>query len=162
AGHLGELDGPGSLFPTHAGGFPVVVTLDADETLRAFFNVCRHRGATVATAPARRGTLQCPYHAWTYGLDGALRAAPPSDLEPCLAREEVGLAWVGVDRGGRFVFVTPDVDAAPLADALGDLPEVVAANGLDIGALEFRDRQSYELRVNWKIAVENYLECYHC
>ena len=55
AGHLGELDGPGSFFPTHAGGFPVVVTLDTDATLRAFFNVCRHRGATVAGAAASRG-----------------------------------------------------------------------------------------------------------
>jgi len=162
AGHLGELDGPGSFFPTHAGGFPVVVTLDTDATLRAFFNVCRHRGATVAGAAASRGTLQCPYHAWTYGLDGALRAAPRSDLEPCFERDELGLVPVSVDTWGPFVFVNPDPDAEPLAAALGDLPEVVAAHGLDVNALEYRERQSYELRANWKVAVENYLECYHC
>jgi carnitine monooxygenase subunit len=162
AGRVGELDGPGSFFPTHAAGLPVVVTLDRDETLRAFVNVCRHRGALVATGAARRGTLQCPYHAWTYGLDGALRAAPRSDLEPCFDRAALGLLPVSVDTWGPFVFVNADPDAEPLAAALGDLPEVVAAHGLDLDALAFHRRYAYELRANWKIAVENYLECYHC
>jgi phenylpropionate dioxygenase-like ring-hydroxylating dioxygenase large terminal subunit len=162
AGHLGELDGPGSLFPTHAGGVPVVVTLDRDGALRAFVNVCRHRGALVAAAPQRRGTLQCPYHAWTYGLDGALRAAPRSDLEPCFERDGLGLLPVAVDTWGPFLFVNPDPDAEPLAAALGDLPAVVAEHGLDIGALRHHRRVSYELRANWKVAIENYLECYHC
>jgi carnitine monooxygenase subunit len=162
AGHLGELAGPGSLFPTHAGGVPVVVTFAADETLRAFVNVCRHRGAIVASAPARRGTLQCPYHAWTYGLDGRLRAAPRSDLEPCFERDELGLVPVAVDTWGPFVFVNPDPDAEPLHAALGDLPAVVAEHGLDVDALRFHQRYPYELKANWKVAVENYLECYHC
>ena len=125
-------------------------------------NVCRHRGALVATASARRGTLQCPYHAWTYGLDGALRAAPRSDLEPCFDHDALGLLPVSVDTWGPFVFVNSDPDAGPLAAALGDLPEVVASHGLDVDALEYRRRYPYELRANWKIAVENYLECYHC
>jgi carnitine monooxygenase subunit len=162
AGHLGELDGPASFFPTRTGGLPVVVTRDADDELRAFVNVCRHRGALVATGPAKRGTLQCPYHAWTYGLDGALRAAPRSDLEPCFDKDALGLLPVSVDTWGPFVFVNSDPEAEPLAVALGDLPEVVAGHGLDVDALEFRRRYSYELNANWKIAVENYLECYHC
>jgi choline monooxygenase len=124
--------------------------------------VCRHRGALVATAPRRRGTLQCPYHAWTYGLDGALRAAPRSELEPCFDAGELGLRPVGVGTWGPFVFVNPDPDAEPLTAALGDLPEVVAAHGLDVGALRYHRRVSYELRANWKVALENYLECYHC
>jgi phenylpropionate dioxygenase-like ring-hydroxylating dioxygenase large terminal subunit len=122
AGHLAELGGPGSFFPAHAGGLPVVVTLDGDGALRAFVNVCRHRGAIVASAPARRGTLQCPYHVWTYGLDGALRAAPRGDLEPCFEREALGLAPVAVDTWGPFVFVCADPGAEPLPAALGDLP----------------------------------------
>jgi carnitine monooxygenase subunit len=162
AGHVGELAGPGSFFPTHAGGLPVVVTLDADGALRAFVNVCRHRGAVVASAPARRGTLQCPYHAWTYGLDGALRAAPRSDLEPCFERDSLGLRPVAVDTWGPFVFVNPDADAEPLTVALGDLPAVAAEHGLDVDGLVFHGRYPYELEANWKIAVENYLECYHC
>jgi phenylpropionate dioxygenase-like ring-hydroxylating dioxygenase large terminal subunit len=162
AGHLGELDGPGSFFPTHAGGAPVVVTLDSTGDLRAFVNVCRHRGALVATGPGRRGTLQCPYHAWSYGLDGALRAAPRSERDPCFERDEAGLAPVAVDTWGPFVFVNPDPDAGPLAAALGDLADVVAGHGLQIGGLRYHRRVRYELRANWKVAIENYLECYHC
>src|SRR4051812_22955603 len=158
AGHLGELDGPGSFFPTQAGGVPVVVTLDRDETLRAFVNVCRHRGALVAGAPPRRGTPQCPYHARTYGLDGAPRAAPRSDLEPCFDAGELGLRPVAVDTWGPFVFVNADADAGPLELALGDLPAVAADHGLEIGALRFHRRVRYELRANWKVAIENYLE----
>ena len=130
-----QLDGPGSFFPARAGGLPVVVTLDADGALRAFVNVCRHRGAIVASAPARRGTLHCPYHAWTYGLDGALRAAPRSDLEPCFERDALGLGPVAVDTWGPFVFVCADADAEPPDAALGDLPAVVAEYGLDVGGL---------------------------
>jgi phenylpropionate dioxygenase-like ring-hydroxylating dioxygenase large terminal subunit len=162
AGHTGQLDGPGTLFPSQAGGLPVIVTLDREGRLRAFLNVCRHRGTILVNEPQRRGTIQCPYHAWTYGLDGALRAAPRSKGEPGFEADELGLAPAQVDTWGPFVFVNPDLDSPPLWDALGDLPEVVAANGLDVDALRFHHRIEYELRANWKIAIENYLECYHC
>jgi choline monooxygenase len=162
AGHLGELDGPGSMFPSHVGGFPVVVVLDKEGELRAFFNVCRHRGTVLVNEPQRRGTIQCPYHAWTYGLDGGLRAAPRSKDEPGFEPEELGLVSVQVGTWGPFVFVNPDLDAPGLEAALGDLPEVVAENGLDVDSLRFHHRIGYEIQANWKIAIENYLECYHC
>ena len=162
AGHTGELDGPGSLFPTQAGGLPLVVTLDREGELGAFLNVCRHRGTILVDEPQRRGTIQCPYHAWTYGLDGALRAAPRSSDEPGFEPEGLGLVPVAVDTWGPFVFVNPDPDAPPLAEALGDLPAVVAAGGLDVDALRFHHRVRYDIEANWKIALENYLECYHC
>lgn len=157
AGRRAELTAPGSYVATHVGGLPVVLTRDRDDTLRAFGNVCRHRGAVVASGAGERGTLQCPYHAWTYGLDGRLRAAPRTEADPAL-----GLVPMAVGTWGPFVFVNPDADAPPLAAALGDLPEVVAAHGLDVGALRFHHRVEYEIRANWKIALENYLECYHC
>ena len=71
-----ELTAPGSFAAVHVAGSPVVLTRDRDDVVRAFANVCRHRGAVVASGAGERGTLQCPYHAWTYGLDGCLRAAP--------------------------------------------------------------------------------------
>ncbi|HTU32130.1 MAG TPA: aromatic ring-hydroxylating dioxygenase subunit alpha [Solirubrobacteraceae bacterium] len=162
AGHLGELQGPGSYFASETGPVPVVVTLDNDGVLRGFLNVCRHRGAIVATDARRRSTLQCPYHAWTYGLDGCLRAAPRSGEDPAFDADGLGLVPVSVGTWGPFVFANPDPAAAPLAEALGDLPEVVAAHGLDIEALRCDRRVRYEIRANWKIALENYLECYHC
>ena len=82
AGHTGELDGPGSFFPTQVGGLPVIVALDNDGRLRGYLNICRHRGTVLVDEPQKRGTIQCPYHAWTYGLDGSLRGAPRSKDEP--------------------------------------------------------------------------------
>jgi choline monooxygenase len=162
AGHSGELDGPGSVFPTEVGGLPVVVVLDREGVLRAFLNVCRHRGTVLVNEPERRTTIQCPYHAWTYGLDGSLRGAPRSKEEPDFEFEELGLVPVQVDTWGLFVFVNPDLDAPPLEAALGDLPAAVAENGLDVDSLRFHHRVRYEINANWKIAIENYLECYHC
>src|SRR5687767_10034340 len=158
AGHTGELDGPGSMFPTQVGGLPVVVVLDREGELRAFLNVCRHRGTVLVNEPQARGTIQCPYHAWTYGLDGALRGAPRSKDEPGFETEELGLVPVQVDTWGPFVFANPDPEAASLAEALCDLPAVVAENGFDVDALAFHTRVAYEIRANWKIAIENYLE----
>jgi phenylpropionate dioxygenase-like ring-hydroxylating dioxygenase large terminal subunit len=162
AGHLGELDGPGSYFPSATGPVPIVVTLDRDGTLRGFVNVCRHRGALVACGAERRGTLQCPYHAWTYDLDGRLRAAPRGGEDPALEPGEMGLVPVAVGTWGPFVFANPDPGAPPLHEALSELPAVVADHGLDVDALHHHRRVHYEIRANWKIALENYLECYHC
>ena len=162
AGRTAELTAPGSYLATQVGGLPVVVTRDRDDTLRAFANVCRHRGAIVAHGAGERGTLQCPYHAWTYGLDGGLRGAPRTKDDPGFATDGLGLVPMAAGSWGPFLFVNPEAEAAPLAEALGDLPEVVAAHGLDVDALVFHHRAEYEIRANWKIALENYLECYHC
>jgi phenylpropionate dioxygenase-like ring-hydroxylating dioxygenase large terminal subunit len=161
-GHLGELQGPGSYFASATGPVPIVITIDGDGALRGFVNVCRHRGAIVATDARKRGTIQCPYHAWTYALDGCLRAAPRGDLDRALDVSGLGLLPVSVGTWGPFVFANPDPQAEPLSTALADLPEVVAEHGLDVESLRFNRRVSYEIRANWKIAVENYLECYHC
>ncbi|HEY6396559.1 MAG TPA: aromatic ring-hydroxylating dioxygenase subunit alpha [Solirubrobacteraceae bacterium] len=161
-GHLGELQGPGSYFATHPGGVPVVITRDRDGALHGFLNVCRHRGTVVARGAQKRGTLQCPYHAWTYDLDGALRAAPRSSRDPSFDARELCLRPVAIATWGPFVFANPDPDCESFAEALGDLPAIVAEGGLDVEQLSFHSRVSYELRANWKIAIENYLECYHC
>jgi phenylpropionate dioxygenase-like ring-hydroxylating dioxygenase large terminal subunit len=160
-GHTGQVDEDGSYFAAAAGQIPVVVTRAREGELRAFANVCRHRGHVVASGGGRRETLQCPYHAWTYGLDGTLRAAPRSDREPGFDFTQLGLRPVQVDTWGPFVFVNPDDDAAPLADALGDVPARLAEI-IDVDALHFRFRTEFELEANWKIACENFLECYHC
>jgi len=164
AGHTGQLPanrGAG-FFAAHAGRTPVVVTRDGDGELRAFLNVCRHRGFPVAEGEGRRETLQCPYHAWTYGLDGGLRAAPRSDEEDVFPREELGLVPVAVGTWGPFVFVNATRDAEPLVDALGSMPAQVAELGLDVDRLVHHSHWETELDANWKIVCENFLECYHC
>jgi phenylpropionate dioxygenase-like ring-hydroxylating dioxygenase large terminal subunit len=160
-GHSTEIAEEGSFFASTAGEIPVVVTRAPDGELRAFLNVCRHRGHIVANGAGKRASLQCPYHAWTYGLDGNLRAAPRSDREPGFDADDLGLVQIHVDTWGSFVFVNPDSDAAPLAQALGDVPAQLAEI-IDVDALEFRVRSEFEVETNWKISCENFLECYHC
>ena len=162
AGHSGDLAEPGSYFTARVGAVPLVVVRDRDGELRAFVNVCRHRGSEVMSGVGRCSTLQCPYHAWTYGLDGRLRAAPRSEADPDFDHDALALRAAQVDAWGPFIFVNADAAAAPLADALGPLPEIVERAGLDVDGLEFHSRGAYSLETNWKVAVENYLECYHC
>jgi carnitine monooxygenase subunit len=161
-GHLGQLPQPGTFFTSDCGRTPVVVTLARDGELRAFVNVCRHRGFPVARGQGRRETLQCPYHAWTYGLDGRLRAAPRSEEEPHFPQDELGLAPAAVGTWGPFVFANTGPDPEPLSDALGSMPAQVAELGLDVDALVHHTRWETELEANWKIVCENFLECYHC
>ena len=160
-GHTGQLAVPGYLATT-VGRTPVVVTRDRDGVLRAFVNVCRHRGFTVADGEGSRETLQCPYHAWTYELDGRLRKAPRSEEEPDFPQDELGLVPVAVDTWGPFLFANAGPSAEPLADALGSLPAQVAELGLDVDSLVHHSRWEAEVEANWKIVSENFLECYHC
>ena len=160
-GHTGQLTDDGSYFASTAGQIPVVVTRARDGQLRAFLNVCRHRGHVVASGEGKRNALQCPYHAWTYDLDGRLRAAPRSDREPGFEPGELGLMSIQVDTWGPLVFVNPDNDAPTLGEALGEVPAQLAEI-LDVNALQFRFRAESELETNWKISCENFLECYHC
>ncbi|HEV8250227.1 MAG TPA: aromatic ring-hydroxylating dioxygenase subunit alpha [Gaiellaceae bacterium] len=157
AGHTGLVPEPGFYAATLAGHVPVVLVRDGGGTLRAFLNVCRHRGHPVAAGAGSRETLQCRYHGWTYGLDGSLRAAPRSGREPGFELDGIALRPVSVDTWGPLVFVNPSLEPPPLREALGRLPETVPLDGL-----EFRFRDEFEVAANWKVVCENYLECYHC
>jgi len=156
-GHAGQVAEAGDFFTARAGRIPVVVTRADDDEARAFVNVCRHRGSTVAEGAGNRKTLQCPYHAWTYGLDGRLRTAPRADFD--LA--ELQLVPVRLESWGPFLFVNPDEDAPPLAETLAELPAQVAEI-LDVDTLQFHHRAEWSVDANWKLVCENFLECYHC
>jgi len=152
---------PRSYVAARAGDVPVVVLRDDEGKLRGFVNVCRHRGHEVVSGAGSRAVLQCPYHAWTYGLDGLLRTAPRADREPGFSTDGLGLLPVAVDTWGPWVFANPDPEAAPLAEHLGELPGLVAGAGLDLGTLRFRERAEWTVEANWKIVADNYLEGYH-
>jgi choline monooxygenase len=138
-----------------------VVTRDLSGELRAFVNVCRHRGAVLLEGCGTRSTIQCQYHAWTYDLDGSLRNAPRSEREPGFEKADWSLLPASVDTWGPFLFVNPDPDAAPLAEHLGGLPALLERD-LDLDGLVFHSRVEFASNANWKIVVENFLECYHC
>jgi choline monooxygenase len=160
-GHTGRLAEGASFFASRAAHVPVVVTRARDGELRAFLNVCRHRGFAVADGAGERETLQCAYHAWTYGLDGSLRTAPRSEREPDFDPAELSLRPLRLETWGPFLFVNPQLDAAPLAEALGPVPALIAEL-LDVGELRFHHRVDWEVAANWKVVCENFLECYHC
>jgi len=162
AGVADRVAEPGQYMTCHAGLVPVVVVRDEDMNLNAFVNICRHRATEVARGHGQRMTLQCPYHAWTYGLNGCLRHAPRSEREPGFNMDDYGLLPVGVAEWGPFVFVNRNLDAPPLEAYLGRLPQILADAGIDFDRLRYHDRSEWEVAANWKAVVENYLECYHC
>jgi choline monooxygenase len=162
AGRADQMQEPGSFFASRAGHIPVAVLRDRSGELKGFVNVCRHRGHPVVSGEGRRETLQCPYHAWTYDLDGSLRRAPRAEREDGFDPSGLSLLPVSVDTWGPFVFVNPDPDAGPLVNTLGALPDVVAESGVDLGDLRFHSHHEWEIKSNWKVAIENFLECYHC
>jgi len=160
-GRADEVAEPGSFLATDAGGVPILVTRDKAGELRAFVNVCRHRGAVLTEGSGKRATIQCHYHAWTYDLDGTLRTAPRSEREPDFDCAEWSLLPASVGVWGPFLFVNPDPAAGSLAEHLGDLPALLARD-IDVDALVFHSRVEFGADANWKIVVENFLECYHC
>jgi phenylpropionate dioxygenase-like ring-hydroxylating dioxygenase large terminal subunit len=157
-GHTGQLARPGDYFTTSVGRTPLVVTRAEDGELRALVNVCRHRGSVVAEGSGNRQTLQCPYHAWTYGLDGALRAAPRAEFD----LSEISLLPARLEACGPFLFANVDAAAAPLEEVLGEVPAQLADCGVDVDALVFHHRAEWTVEANWKVVCENFLECYHC
>jgi phenylpropionate dioxygenase-like ring-hydroxylating dioxygenase large terminal subunit len=161
AGRAERVAEPGSFLATDAGGIPILVTRDSAGELRGFLNVCRHRGAVLAEGCGTRSTVQCRYHAWTYDLDGSLRNAPRADREADFDKSALSLLAASVGTWGPFLFVNPQDDAAPLADHLGELPEILARE-IDVDTLVFHSRVEFGADANWKIVVENFLECYHC
>lgn len=153
---------PGTYYPAQVAGLPIMVVTDAGGDVRAFYNVCRHRGSIICEAPTTRDVIQCPYHAWTYELNGSLKNAPRSDREADFEKSNLGLVELAVGTWGRFLFVNPDPKANDLDSYLGRLPELIEKAGIDIDTLRFHERFESEYAVNWKVCAENFLECYHC
>ena len=160
-GRAEEAPEPGSYFLTEIDGDQLLVVRGRDDVVRAFHNVCRHRGTAVAEDPCGKAVrFQCPYHAWIYDLDGSLIRAKHTDELEDFSFDGFGLVPVGCEVWQGFVFLNLDPDAAPLATQLGDLVEHMSR--FDFGALRSAKRVDYEVGSNWKFIAENYSECYHC
>ena len=148
----------GQFFTADLAGEPLVVARGEDGQLRAFFNVCRHHAAAVVTeAQGCAKQFRCPYHGWTYGIDGALKGMVEFEGVCNFDRAKNGLVPVLVDTWENFVYVNLDGRAAPLGDFLGVVPELVAPLEL-AKKLRFFDRRVYTLNCNWKVYLDNYLD----
>jgi Rieske 2Fe-2S family protein len=168
-----ELAEPGAFRVLEVLGESILLVRNREGQLRAFYNVCRHRGSRLCREPPAAGAaavlggglsggrITCPYHRWTYDLDGRLIGAPYLTGEPGFDKSLFSLYPVGLECWGGFVFVhlTP-ARAAPLAAQLGAIPERVARYPLS--ELRIGHTIRYEVAANWKVICENYNECYHC
>ncbi|HSY04869.1 MAG TPA: aromatic ring-hydroxylating dioxygenase subunit alpha [Steroidobacteraceae bacterium] len=161
AGHQSQLPEPGDFFTLDICGESLIIVRGHDRQVHALLNVCRHRGSRVCTertGHARGGVFVCPYHAWTYTLDGSLRAA--RHMPPDFERTSHGLraAHARVIEGLIFVSLAQ----TPLG--LEHVEEMLAGCARVYGwaTAKVAHRETYPVNANWKLAVENYMECYHC
>ena len=138
------------------GGIPWVVTRDGDGVLRAFHNVCRHRGAEVVRSDGRADALVCRYHGWTYRMDGRLKGAPRMGAMVGFDRDAMSLPALQVVEWGPLVLVNADLEAPPFLDHFGGLDALLAPTVW--GALTFGHRRTWDVRCNWKVFSDNYLD----
>jgi Rieske 2Fe-2S family protein len=153
--------GKGDFETVPVGRESILVVRGGDGVVRAFFNVCQHRGTRLVmdAAGSELDRIVCPYHSWTYGTDGRLVAAEHT-REETFDRAGAGLSPVAVDLFAGWVFVNVSGDAPPLLQYLEDLvPRIARVRPQDLRACE---RREYEVAANWKLLTENFQECYHC
>ena len=171
-----EIPQPGDWLVFDMAGDDILVVRGKDGALRAFFNVCRHRGARLCAAPGEptrqgraalptavlaNGFIRCPYHAWTYDTEGRLIGAPHLVDAPDFRLADFSLYPVGCAEWGGFVFLhTTPAAATALPGQLGKVPARLA--NYKLAELRIGHRISYTVDANWKILCENYNECYHC
>ena len=152
-----QLEKPGQYVTAIVANEPVVVVRGSDNQLRAFYNVCRHHAMTVMNEPCGHTQhLRCPYHGWTYNLEGELRGMTEFDGVRNFERKDNGLVPIRVESWENFVFVNLDPNAEPLEKFLGAL--VGLAKPLVFDRLQFVERRSYILNCNWKVYVDNFLD----
>lgn len=148
---------PGSYVPGTIGRTPVLVMRGHDGVIRGFLNACPHRGATIVEARGRcEKQLRCPYHGWSFGSDGSVKGVP---FREELCGEERDLIGIRTAVCGPMIFACVDEDAPSFETWAGELPQAFARTGIERWELAFE--KDYEVRVNWKVYVENGLEGYH-
>jgi phenylpropionate dioxygenase-like ring-hydroxylating dioxygenase large terminal subunit len=158
-GREDELRGPGAWRAIETVGGPVLLARDAEGVLRAFANFCRHRGSILAQGCGVAEKLVCPYHAWSFRLDGTLAGAPAMAEVPGFRREDNGLLPVRMECWAGNIFLNFDADAPDLMTHLGDLPERFASHAVSDMVCTWRTE--IETRCNWKLLLENAMETYH-
>ena len=160
AGHVSRIPDKGDYFLFRVGAEQIIVIREHATSIRAFFNVCRHRGSTICQAESGNAKkLICPYHAWTYGLNGALQGARlmPEDFDK--AENGLFVCHIRVFHGLIFINMSED-KPVDFAETFGELSSILDYHG--IADARIAHAGSYPTTANWKLVVENFFECYHC
>ncbi len=158
-GREADIASVGDYFLKDVAGDSIIVVRGSDRQIRAFYNVCRHRGARLLDAPQGRGLARvlCPYHSWSYNLDGSVHTAPQMGENFRKLDSPLVAVRLGVHLG--FIFLNLDDAAQPLERHFADLPDL---SRFDMAKLSCGRRIEYDVQANWKLICENYSECYHC
>jgi phenylpropionate dioxygenase-like ring-hydroxylating dioxygenase large terminal subunit len=158
-GRLDQIPNRGDYFTVDYADIRLVVMRDTAGRVRAYANSCRHRGARLLDGRGTARAIVCPYHAWTYTVDGALRGAAGMEATVGFCKEDHPLAEARCEAWGGFIFVSVDPSGVTLVDWLGELPEKLAMYRLE--EMVATRRETFEVACNWKLWVENFMEGYH-
>ena len=159
AGRAEALPDPGDYLTMQIAGEPVIVLRDRDGRIRAMSNVCRHRMSTLLEGRGSVRSIVCPYHAWTYNLDGSLRGAPAMTLNQDFRKDRIGLPQVRSEVWQGWILVTLNPDAPDPAAQLADVDALVGY--LDMSSYRETFRETFRWATNWKVLAENFMESYH-
>jgi Rieske 2Fe-2S family protein len=161
-GRASKVANPGDYFLYEQFGESIIVLRDREGVLRAFYNVCRHRGTRMCSAAEGKfsGSIQCPYHAWTYSTDGRLIGAPHMQDAEGFDKRDYPLHAAPVHEWEGFIFVSLSRDAVPFETAFA--PVLGRLSRFNLGSLVTVARREYDVRANWKLIMQNYNECLHC
>lgn len=162
AGHVSQVAKSGDYLTAAVHDQNVFVTRDQGNQLHGFYNVCQHRGHELLEGAGNVRAIICPYHAWTYGLDGTLQGARNTNNVDGFNRCEFSLKAVQVEVFCGMVFVNLNPDATSLHEQSGDLEKEIREFCPGVDNLRFAQRDTYEATCNWKVMIDNFLECYHC
>ena len=161
AGHVSEIPSTGDYVLFEIGDDSIIITRDREGKVRAFHNICRHRGSRVCEHKSgKRMTFVCPYHGWSYNLDGSLR--PPRDMQVLKSfdKDDYNLLSVSVEVSQGLIFINLDTSATAFSESLKQIEAPLGAYKLQ--QAKIAQQKTYSVNVNWKLCLENYLECYHC
>jgi phenylpropionate dioxygenase-like ring-hydroxylating dioxygenase large terminal subunit len=158
-GRADALSKTGDYVTAELAGQPIAVLRDADHQLRAMSNVCLHRMSTLLQGQGNAKTIVCPYHAWTYNLDGKLRGAPAMTQNDAFCKDHYRLPQVRCEEWLGWVFVCLDPDAEPVSVQLAEVADMIAAYDMTNYSESFYEEHVWD--TNWKVLAENFMESYH-
>ena len=162
AGHVSQVSEPRSYFTTRIHNQNLFVARGTDDKLRAFYNVCAHRGHELLQGAGKKNVITCPYHAWAFNFDGSLLSARNSENVAGFDRSQFSLKEVQLEEFCGLLLVNLDQDAESFASQFDGLEAEIRQYLPSVDTLAMAQRDTYEVDANWKVLIDNFLECYHC
>lgn len=162
AGHVSQVADPGCFLTVNIHEQNIFVARTRDGDLKAFYNVCPHRGHELVSGTGRKNVITCPYHAWAFDFDGSLVSARNTETVKGFDKSQFSLREIRVEVFCGLVMVNMDKAAISFAEQMGDLEAEIRHYVPSVDELQFAQRDTYEVASNWKVLVDNFLECYHC